>query len=139
MRVLLGLLKGGLVGAAVGFAAWKAGIGGGAAAYLVYGVVGLLVGVVCGRAIWRQETLVTPVLKGIFGFAIGLGLYWVASKTIGGIRLPFTAQLGLPDQPLGALPMLLAPVIGVVYGVFVEVDDGDRKGAAPAKPDEAKK
>jgi hypothetical protein len=139
MRVLLGLLKGGLVGAAVGFGAWKAGIAGGPAAYLVYGVVGLLVGIVCGRAIWRQETLVTPALKGVFGFLVGMGLYWVVGKTIGGLRLPFTAQLGLPDHPLAGLPMLLAPVVGIVYGVFVEVDDGERKGAAAAAAPEAKK
>jgi hypothetical protein len=133
-RVLLGILKGGVVGGAVGFAATKVGFGTGAAAWLVYGLVGFLVGIVCGKAIWRQDTLVTPLLKGIFGFAVGLGLYWVAGKTLGAIHLPaaLVAKLGVPDDSIAALPLLLAPAIGILYGIFVEVDDGERKKAAAA-------
>jgi hypothetical protein len=134
MRALLGLLKGGVVGAAVGYGAFKLGLGAGASGYLVHGVVGFLVGIVCGKAIWRQETLVTPILKGLFGAAIGAGLFWVAGKALGGVRLPFTASLGMPDEPLSRLPALLAPVIGVLYGLFVEVDDGERKTGAGSAP-----
>ena len=80
----------------------------------------------------------TPLLKGIFGFAVGLGLYWVAGKALGGLHLPLATRLGAPDEPIAALPLLLAPVIGIIYGIFVEVDDGERKRAAaaetPAKP-----
>jgi|1185.fasta_scaffold149815_2 hypothetical protein len=133
-RVFLGILKGGVVGGAVGFAATKVGFGTGAAAWLVYGLVGFLVGIVCGKAIWRQDTLVTPLLKGIFGFLVGLGLYWVAGKTLGGLHLAFVAKLGAPaDEPVSALPVLLAPAIGILYGIFVEVDDGERKRAAAAQ------
>ena len=130
VRVLLGIIKGGVVGAAVGFAATKVGFGTGPAAWLVYGLVGFLVGIVCGKAIWRQDTLVTPLLKGIFGLLIGLGLYWVAGKVLGGLRLPLATRLGAPDEPIAAVPLLLAPVIGIIYGIFVEVDDGERKRAA---------
>jgi hypothetical protein len=136
VRVLLGILKGGVVGAAVGFAATKVGFGTGAAAWLVYGVVGFLVGIVCGKAIWRQDTLVTPLLKGIFGFAIGLGLYWVAGKVLGDHHLPMATRLGLPDEPIASIPLLLGPAIGIIWGIFVEVDDGERKKAPelPAAP-----
>jgi len=65
----------------------EVGFGTGAVAWLVYGLVGFLVGIVCGKAIWRQDTLVTPLLKGIFGFLVGLGLFWVAGKTLGGLHL----------------------------------------------------
>jgi xanthine/uracil permease len=133
VRVILGIIKGGLVGAAVGFAATKVGFGTGPAAWLVYGLVGFLVGIVCGKAIWRHDTLVTPLLKGIFGVLLGLGLYWVAGKTLGGLKLPFATRLGAPDEPLAQLPLLLAPAIGILYGIFVEVDDGERKKAAEAK------
>jgi hypothetical protein len=132
-RVLLGILKGGVVGGAVGFAATKVGFGTGAAAWLVYGLVGFLVGIVCGKAIWRQDTLVTPLLKGIFGFLVGLGLFWVAGKTLGGLHLPLVTRLGAPDEPIAALPIVLAPAIGILYGIFVEVDDGERKKAAAAQ------
>lgn len=134
VRVLLGIIKGGLVGALVGFGATKVGFGTGATAWLVYGLVGFLAGIVCGKAIWRHDTLVTPLLKGIFGFLVGLGLYWVASKTLGGVTVGAVAtQIGVDAAtPLSAIPLLLGPAIGIVYGIFVEVDDGERKKAAAA-------
>ena len=136
VRVLLGIIKGGVVGAAVGFAATQVGFGTGAAAWLVYGLIGFLVGIVCGKAIWRHDTLVTPVLKGVFGFLLGMGLYWLAGKALGGVRLPFATRLGAPDGPMVSIPLLLGPIIGILYGIFVEVDDGERKKAAAeaAKP-----
>jgi hypothetical protein len=132
VRVLLGILKGGAVGAAVGFAATKVGFGTGTAAWLVYGVIGFLVGIVCGKAIWRHETLVTPLLKGVFGFLIGMGLYWLAGKALGAVKAPLATTLWSPDQPIAAIPLLLGPAIGILYGIFVEVDDGERKKAAEA-------
>jgi hypothetical protein len=134
VRVIFGLIKGGLVGAAVGALAWKLGLGGGVAGYAIYGVVGFLVGIVCGKALWRQETLVTPILKGVFGFLIGMGLYWVAGKALGQFTLPFAARFGAPVAPLVNVPVLLAPLIGMLYGIFVELDDGERK--APIRTNE---
>jgi hypothetical protein len=132
VRVLLGIIKGGVVGAAVGFAATQVKFGTGAGAWLVYGLTGFLVGIVCGKAIWRHDTLVTPLLKGIFGFLLGMGLYWLAGKTLGGVSSPFaTPYFGTSDK-IATIPLLLAPVIGILYGIFVEVDDGERKKAAEA-------
>ncbi len=134
VRALLGIVKGGLVGGAVGFGAWKLGFGGGAPAYLVYAVVGFLVGVVCGKPVWRQETLVTPVLKGIVGALIGAGLYWVAGKALGGVPAPFAEQLGAKGATLPSVPVILGPLVGVIYGIFVEIDDGGKDAAAAPKP-----
>jgi hypothetical protein len=131
IRVLLGILKGGVVGAAVGFAATRVGFGAGAAAWLVYGLIGFLVGIVCGKAIWRHDTLVTPLLKGIFGFLLGMGLYWLAGKTLGGVPSPVAIPgLVSTSDKIAAVPLLLGPIIGILYGIFVEVDDGERKRAA---------
>jgi hypothetical protein len=135
LRVLLGIVKGGVVGAAVGFGAARLGLGGGITAWLVYGALGFLVGIVCGRPIWRQETPWTPILKGIFGVLVSMGLYWVATKTVGGMKLPFAEALGAgPDTPLRSLPQVLAPALGIIYGLFVEFDDGDRKGKEAPPP-----
>jgi hypothetical protein len=136
IRVLLGLVKGGIVGAAVGFAAWRVGFGGGATAWLVYGAVGFLVGIVCGKPPWRQETIWTSVVKGVLGMALCMGLFWVAQKAFGGVQAPaeILAPLGISGgQAVVKLPVLLAPLIGILYGVFVEIDDGG-KSAAKAKP-----
>jgi hypothetical protein len=132
VRVLLGIIKGGVVGAAVGFAATRVGFGTGAAAWLVYGLIGFLVGIVCGKAIWRHDTLVTPLLKGIVGFGLGAGLYWLAGKTLSGVPAPFTTPYFGHNDKISAIPLLLGPAIGILYGIFIEVDDGERKKAAEA-------
>lgn len=133
LRLVLGILKGAVVGAAVGLGAAKIGIGGGALGYVVSGVVGALVGVVCGKAIWRQETLFTPLLKAIFGFGIGALLYYGAHKLLGGMHLAFATGLGAPDKPLLEVPILFAPLIGIIWGAFIEVDDsGSGKAGAKA-------
>src|SRR5215471_16967341 len=126
VRVVLGIIKGLVVGGAVGFAATKVGFGTGAAAWLVYGLVGFLVGIVCGKAIWRHDTLVTPLLKGIFGFLLGMGLYWLAGKALGGVAAPLTLPSVAPGTKIAAIPLLIGPAIGILYGIFVEVDDGER-------------
>ena len=130
VRVLLGIIKGGVVGVAVGYAAWWAHFGTGPAAWLVYGLIGFLVGIVCGKAIWRHDTLVTPLLKGVFGFLLGLGLYWLAGKALGSVNAPFATQYFSTKDKLASIPLLLGPAIGILYGIFVEVDDGERKKAA---------
>jgi hypothetical protein len=123
-RVLLGLLKGGVVGAALGAAAFKLGIAGGFLATCTYAIVGALVGIVCGRPPWRQETVWTTALKGIFGAIVGGALFWGAGKLFGGAHLALAGRLGVPDRPLVDLPVLLGPLVGAVWGIFVEVDDG---------------
>jgi hypothetical protein len=54
----------------------------------------------------------------------------------------FLAPLGLTEgRALVSVPVLLGPLIGIVYGVFVEVDDGgksaptDKGQPKPAKQD----
>lgn len=131
LRVLLGFLKGGLVGAALGVGASELGLGGSGSGWLLYGLVGCLVGVVCGRPVWRQETLWTPCLKGVVGFVVCLGLYFGLGKLLGDARLPFATGLWAPDEPLVKQPMLLAPMLGIAYGIFVELDDGKRNPPAP--------
>jgi hypothetical protein len=143
LRVVLGLLKGGLVGAGIGALAFKLGITSGLPAFLAYGLVGGLVGIVAGRPPWRQETMWTSLLKGIFGFGIGLLLYWGAHKLLGGLHASFAAGLGAPaDRPLVDIPFLLGPAIGAVWGILVEIDDasGSKTAAKPgAKPEAARK
>ena len=134
LRLVLGVLKGAIVGGAVGAGAWKLGVAGGALAFVACGVVGALVGVVCGKAIWRQETLFTPLLKGIFGFAVGLGLYYVARRLLGGTHLAVATGFGAPDRPFVEVPFLIGPLVGLLYGAFVEVDDSSGGGGKAVVP-----
>ena len=139
-RVILGLLKGGLIGAAIGAGAFKLGITGGFLALVVYAVIGGVVGMLCGRPPWRQDTFWTTALKGIFGAVIGGALYWGAGKLFGGAHLAFVTKLGAPaDRPLIDIPALLGPAIGAAWGLFVEVDDGGSSDKAAAKAAPKKK
>jgi hypothetical protein len=131
-RVILGLLKGGVVGAAIGAGAFKLGIGGGVLAIVTYAVVGGLVGILCGKPPWRQDTVWTTALKGIFGAAVGCALYWGAGKLFGGLHVGLAAKLGAPDRPLMDLPVLIGPLIGAAWGAFVELDDGGSADRAKA-------
>ena len=136
LRVLLGILKGAIIGGVIGYAAFRVGLGHGATGYLIYAATGFAVGLICGKAIWKQETLWTPALKGLFGAGVLSGLYWGATKLFGttSVPLPLPASLVPAGAPLVDLPQLLAPALGVVYGVFVEVDDGgDSKKLAASK------
>lgn len=130
LRVLVGLIKGAVVGGALGYGTWYLGWTGGAAAYLACALAGALVGVIAGRAPWRAETIWTPVIKMVVGALIGAGLCFV------GFRFLPDPQFKVADLELGLhSATVLAPAIALLYGVFVEVDDGNsgKKAAAAAK------
>ena len=74
MRVIIGLVKGLIVGGAVGYGLLRLGWTSGVLAYVACAIVGAVVGVVAGRAPWKAETIWTPVLKMIVGAGIGVGL-----------------------------------------------------------------
>jgi hypothetical protein len=103
------------------------------------------VGIVCGKPPWRQETICTSVVKGVIGLVVCMGLFWVARKVFGGMQAPaqLLASLGVSEgQALVSVPALLGPVIGMLYGVFVEVDDGGKSaptGKGQAKPENARR
>src|SRR6185503_19761222 len=96
VRLLLGLLKGAALGVGLGFAADNVGLAEGWG-YLVDGIVGFVVGLVVGRPIWshlvdRSSTVWTSVLKGLFGFGVGCGLYALGHHVVGDPRLAFAGE-----------------------------------------------
>lgn len=132
LRILIGLLKGGVIGALIGYLAGRAGIVSGPIGYVIYGAVGAAVGLLCGKPLWRHETLWTPLLKAIFGFGVGAGLNLVAHKFLGGVHLPIAAIPGATEHALPEVPALLGPAVGMIYGALIELDDAG--GGATAKP-----
>src|SRR6266545_1336355 len=137
VRLLLGLLKGAAVGAALGFGAEQIGLAGGWG-YIVYGLVGFVVGLVVGRPFWshlldRKSTVWTSVLKGLFGFGVGAGLYALGHKVVGDPVLALAGQA----RPLTAWTYLFGGLVGAIYGAWVELDDAppprEDGGAKPSK------
>lgn len=134
MRVIVGLIKGLVIGGAAGYGLLRLGWTSTAIAYVACALVGAVVGVVAGRAPWKAETIWTPVLKMVVGALVGLGLAALGVH-FGPDSQVFIKPLhtGLDTVPFRSGP-ILAPIIGVLYGIFVEWDDGAAKKstAAPA-------
>jgi hypothetical protein len=138
VRALLGLLKGALLGAGVGFGAFHLGLGGGWG-YLVYGGIGFLVGLLVGRPIWshaadRESTVWTSVLKGIVGIGVGIGLYAIARFAVGDPAFALAGE----TRPLTGWTYLFGGAVGALYGAFVEADDAPAK-KKPVKEDKEAK
>jgi hypothetical protein len=136
LRLLLGLVKGGVLGAAVGYGAYAADLAGGFH-WVTYGVIGALVGLVVGRPVWshlrdRSGTIWTPILKSMVGFGVAVGIYALVAKVWGGVELPLFAG---ETRLLQDWQFLFGGAVGALYGAFVELDDAP---APVAKQDKAR-
>ena len=147
MRVLIGLLKGGIVGGGLGFGFMYLGplASAGWAHYLLYAAIGILVGLIAGKPFWAKradnESKLVPIIRAILGAGVSIGLFALVVKALGDPGLSFASswpQIGgakagaATATTIGQLPYVLGALIGIVYGVFVEVDDG---GKADKKPE----
>lgn len=134
VKLLLGLLKGVVLGGALGYGAYAAGLDGGLL-WPVYGFVGALVGLVAGAPLWKlitdkNATSWVSVLKALFGFGVGCGLYALVAKVWGGFELTLDFL-----EPKARLVQHWQPVFGAAVGgflgAFFEIDDaigGDSSG-----------
>ena len=126
LRLVLGLVKGAVIGGGIGYGAFAAGLGGGWN-WLVYGLIGAFVGLLVGRPLWKhlqdnKSTVWTPILKGAFGCGVAIGLYALAAKVWGGVNVHLEPVV---SGNVIDVPFLLGGVIGALYGAFVEIDDAD--------------
>lgn len=137
VKLLVGILKGAVIGGALGYGAFELGKATGFDnPWLTYGLIGAIVGLFVGKPIWTlirdaNQTSWIAVLKAAFGFGIGCGLYalvdraWGPTWTIEGINVFAWAPT-------------LGGAIGAVYGGFVELDDAIGDDKAPAKKESQK-
>lgn len=113
-RLLLGILKGLVIGGGIGallhFALGVTTLTS-VFAYLLYAGVGLLAGVFGGRAPWKPGAWIAAILKGVFGLAVGAGLFALGTN-VGALNV------------IAHNPLFFAPIVALLYGTFVELDDG---------------
>lgn len=136
LKLILGLIKGALVGGAIGYGAFAAGMNGGLL-WVVYGVAGALVGLIAGRPLWalitdKDGTTWVSVLKALFGFGVGCGLYALVHKAWGGFELTLSFLDDKPRMFQHWQPVFAASVGGFL-GAFFEIDDAIGGDAPPAK------
>ena len=135
IKLLVGILKGAVIGGALGYGAFALGQATGFDnPWVIYGLIGAIVGLFVGKPIWslirsKESTTWISVLKSVFGFGIGCGLYAIVAKAWGG-----SWYIDAIGQDVLAWQPTLGGAIGAVYGGFVELDDaiGDDKTAKPA-------
>jgi hypothetical protein len=130
-RLLLGLLKGIVIGGAFG-ALLHFGLGqhqlAGWANWLLYPLVGAVSGALAGRAPWKPGAWIAGILKGVFGLAVGAGLFALGHKFLPDLALVDGVKVNLAEQPL-----FFAPMLATIYATLVELDDGgDQPEEEPA-------
>jgi len=134
LRILLGVLKGAIVGGLLGGALWFLETGGDLqnhdptwswVRWPLYGTIGLLTGVVSGRPPWAKGAAwVSSILKGIFGFVLGVGLFFLGDWFL---------RFNLFGRAPTTWYFAFGAALGALYAVFIEVDDSIGK-----KDDEGK-
>jgi hypothetical protein len=122
-RLLLGLLKGLLIGGAFGavlhFALHQTQIASGMN-WVLYPLVGAVSGGLAGQAPWKPGAWIAGLLKAVFGLAVGAGLFALGNKF-----LPAMQLFGAPTPAsLAHYPLVFAPLLSAVYATLVELDDG---------------
>ena len=136
IKLLVGILKGAVIGGALGYGAHALGdVPVLTNPWVLYGLIGAIVGLFVGKPIWAlikdpNGTTWIAILKSAFGFGIGCGLYAILVKAWG-------PTIEVSGHNLFAWSPSLGGMIGAVYGGFVELDDaiGDDKSAKPgARP-----
>lgn len=127
-RLLLGFLKGGLVGGALG-AVLVFGLGitalTGLLAYAMTVAAGIIVALVAGKPIWAKGAWVEVLLKAVAAVPAAAGLVFAARHVLQG-----TISLGpLGSGPASQLPLVMLPLVTTLLATFFEMDNTDEQGA----------
>jgi hypothetical protein len=138
VKLLVGLLKGAVIGGAIGYGAVAlADATGFGNMWLTIGLIGAFVGLFVGKPLWallkdKNQTNIIAIIKAAFGFGVGCGLYALLAKA----WAPDPDMLVIAEQQVLYWPPTVGALIGGIYGAFVEVDDsiGDDGSKKPAEP-----
>lgn len=140
-RVLLGVLKGLLIGGLVsGGVLWGLGVttfGGPLIATLLAVITGILVGFLAGKPIWASGARIEAYLKAAVGALLAALLMWLVRRYLG--EIPDLSSLGIEvSGPVGEIPWLTLPLIGAVLALLFDLDNtGDEEEVKKARVPDA--
>jgi hypothetical protein len=127
-RLIIGIVKGLIVGGLLGFALVKLGfaVPGAIVAYFAAALAGVLIGLVAGKPIWAKDAKIEAGMKAGVGAVLGIGLMFAVRRWLQ-VDLPFSlGELGAQsaaDNTLGGLAMTSLAMITAVLGGFYEADN----------------
>jgi hypothetical protein len=138
-RLIVGILKGLIVGGLIGFGLLKLGF---AVlplwlAYIAAPIAGVIIGLIAGKPIWAKDAKIEAGMKALVGALLGAGLMFAARKWL---TMPLvlppaaTDALGATDQllraqadgraaTLGTFAMTSLAMIAAVLGGFYDADN----------------
>jgi hypothetical protein len=143
-RLLIGIVKGLLVGGLLGFALTWLGLGAPVwfIAYPAAALVGVLVGLIAGKPIWAADARIEAGLKAFVGALLGVGLMFAARKWLTmevpvpldvlGVMRPSLNEAAGASRSLGVVAITSLAMIAALLGGFYEADNDDA-GAASQK------
>jgi hypothetical protein len=145
-RLLLGLLKGLVIGALVGYGLAVAGIGWPFMFYVGASMVGAMVALVAGKPIWAKDARIEVGMKALAGAILAPGLMWLVRSFVS-VGLPFDVAMlpglgALQSQgmTLGTFSVSALAMVAAMLGGFYDADNavGD-SGEAGARVAATKK
>lgn len=141
-RLLLGMVKGLVVGGLLGLALVKLGMAVPVAivAYLAAAVVGVVIGLVAGKPIWAKDAKIEAGVKAAVGAIAGV-LLMAAARQWAMVALPFSVGELAPTGAVvtfGGWAMSSLAAIAALLGGFYDADNDDT-GGEDATPKSAEK
>jgi hypothetical protein len=138
-RLLVGILKGLVVGGLLGFGLAKLGFvaPGAVIAYLGAALSGVLIGLVAGKPIWAKDARIEAGMKAFVGALLACGLMYAARRWLT-VPLPMSiGELGrtATGEPgtLGSLAVTSLALVTAVLGGFYEADNTPETEQAKAE------
>ena len=141
-RLLVGIVKGLVLGALVGFGLVKLGMAfpGAIVAYLAAAATGVLIGLIAGKPIWAKDAKIEAGMKAGVGALLGVGLMFAARRWLN-VEVPSvlldvtrtTAPTELGANTLGNFGMTALAGVAALLGGFYDADNTPEPDKPEAK------
>jgi hypothetical protein len=139
-RLLVGIVKGIVLGGLLGFGLLKLGqaVPIAVVAYVAAAVAGILIGLIAGKPIWAKDAKIEAGMKAGVGALLGVGLMFAARRwltmPVPGALLDITrAQIQDAAPTLGTFGMTSLAAIAAVLGGFYDADNTPEPEKAEAQ------
>lgn len=144
-RLLVGILKGLVLGSLLGFGLLKLGMAfpGAVVAYLAAAITGILIGLIAGKPIWAKDARIEAGMKAGVGALLGLGLMFAARKWLtmdvpaGLLSVAGAAKAEAGAGTIGQFAMTSLAAIAAVLGGFYDADNTPEPEKAETKDQKA--
>jgi hypothetical protein len=139
-RLLIGMVKGLIVGSLLGYGLVKLGMAMPIAivAYLAAAVTGVVIGLVAGKPIWAKDAKIEAGMKAAVGALLGVGLMAAARNWLL-VPIPFSLGPLAPEgATVGGFAMTsLAAIAGLLGGFYDADNDAPDEAATPPSAGES--